>query len=92
MAALFACEAPKQVRKLVLLAPAVSLPEFDEIPPASISIPTIIIQGTQDELIRLPEAREIAVKVFTHLTYRVVEDDHRLHKTAEKLDWKAFLE
>jgi pimeloyl-ACP methyl ester carboxylesterase len=92
MAALFACEAPKQVRKLVLLAPAVSLPEFDEIPPASISIPTIIIQGTQDELIRLPEAREIAEKVFTHLTYRVVEDDHRLHKTAEKLDWKAFLE
>jgi esterase/lipase len=70
----------------------VSLPEFDKIPPASISIPTIIIQGTQDELIRLPEAREIAEKVFTHLTYRVVEDDHRLHKTAEKLDWKAFLE
>jgi pimeloyl-ACP methyl ester carboxylesterase len=92
MAALFAYESPKQVRKLVLLAPAVSLFEFENIPPASISIPTTIIQGTQDELIHLPEARELAEKVFTHLTYLVVDDDHRLHKTAEKLDWKALLD
>ncbi len=91
MAALFAYQAPKQVQKLVLLAPAVSLFEFAEIPPASIDIPTIIIQGTQDELIRLAAARELAEKVFTHLAYIVVEDDHRLHKTAETLDWKSLL-
>jgi pimeloyl-ACP methyl ester carboxylesterase len=92
MAAIFAYEAPKQVRKLVLLAPAVSFFEFVEIPPASIGIPTIIIQGTQDELIRLPVARELAEKVFTHLTYLVVDDDHRLHKTAKEIDWKSLLE
>jgi pimeloyl-ACP methyl ester carboxylesterase len=92
MAALFAYKAPKQVRKLVLLAPAVGLFEFEKIPPASISIPTTIIQGNQDELIHLPEAREIAEKVFRDLTYRVVDDDHRLHKTAETLDWKSLLE
>jgi predicted alpha/beta-hydrolase family hydrolase len=92
MAALFAYEAPKQVRKLVLLAPALSLPGFAKIPPASINIPTIIVQGTLDELIQLPAAQEIAEKVFTHLTYLVVEDDHRLHKTAEALDWKSLLE
>lgn len=92
MAALFAYESPKQVRKLVLLAPALSLPGFAEIPPASINIATFIVQGTMDELIHLPTAREIAEKVFTHLTYLVVEDDHRLHKTAEKLDWKSLLE
>jgi predicted alpha/beta-hydrolase family hydrolase len=92
MAALFAYQAPKQVHKLVLLAPAVSLSEFVKIPPASIGTPTIIIQGTQDELIRLPAARELAEKVFTHLTYMVVDDDHRLHKTAMKIDWKSMLE
>ncbi|HEX7620533.1 MAG TPA: alpha/beta hydrolase [Anaerolineales bacterium] len=92
MAALFANEFPKQVQKLVLLAPALSLTELAEIPPASITIPTIIVQGTMDELIHLPAAQEIAEKVFTHLTYLVVQDDHRLHKTAEKLDWKSLLE
>jgi alpha-beta hydrolase superfamily lysophospholipase len=80
------------VQKLVLLAPALSLPEFAKIPPASITIPTIIVQGTMDELIHLPAAQEIAEKVFTHLTYLVVQDNHRLHKTAEKLDWKSLLE
>jgi predicted alpha/beta-hydrolase family hydrolase len=92
MAALFAHEAPKQVRKLVLLAPAVSLPEFSSIPPASINIPTVIVQGTLDELIHLPAAQKLAIKVFTHLTYLVVEDDHQLHKTASMLDWKSLLE
>lgn len=92
MAALFAYQAPLQVRKLILLAPAVSLIEFVEIPPASIAIPTIIIQGTQDELIRLPAARVLAEKVFTHLTYQVVDDDHRLHRTAKEIDWKSLLE
>ena len=92
MAALFAYKSPRQMQKLILLAPAVSLMAFVKIPPASIDIPTTIVQGTQDELIRLPKARELAEKVFTHLTYMVVEDDHRLHKTAEKLDWKTLIE
>jgi pimeloyl-ACP methyl ester carboxylesterase len=91
MAALFATQAPGQVRKLVLLAPALTLPEFAEIQQASIHIPTIIIQGKQDELIPLQTAREIAEKTFTHLTYLVVDDDHRLHKTAEVLDWESLL-
>jgi alpha-beta hydrolase superfamily lysophospholipase len=92
MAALFSSKHPRQVHKLVLLAPALSLPDFITIPPASIDIPTIIFQGTKDELIHLPVAREAAEKVFTNLTYMVVEDDHRLHKTAETIDWKSLLE
>jgi predicted esterase len=92
MAVLLAYESPKQVSKLVLLAPAVSFPEFLAIPPESIDVPTIIIQGTMDELIQLPTARKFAENVFTRLTYLVVEDDHRLHKTAETLEWKSILE
>ena len=91
MAALFAAQHPGQVRKLVLLAPALILPEFAENLPTSISIPTVIIQGTRDELIPLGLARKLAEKAFTNLTYLVVDDDHRLHKTAEELDWKAML-
>jgi predicted alpha/beta-hydrolase family hydrolase len=91
MAALFVMQAASQVRKLVLLAPALTQPEFAVIPPGSIDIPTVIVQGTLDELISLQVARDLAEKVFVNLTYLTVEDDHRLHKTADGLDWKSLL-
>ncbi len=92
MAAIFAMQHPSQVRKLVLLAPALTLPGFSMILASQISITTIIIQGTQDDFIPLEPTRKIAEKVFTNLTYMVVDDDHRLHRTAQKLDWKKLLE
>jgi pimeloyl-ACP methyl ester carboxylesterase len=92
MAALFATQHPAQIRKLILLAPALILPEFAENLPSAIDVPTVIVQGTRDELITLEASRELAEKVFTNLTYHVVDDDHRLHKTAETLDWAKLLE
>ena len=91
MAALFAMEHPDQVDKLVLLAPALTLPGFTRSLPSSISIPTIIIQGTHDEIVPLGPTRNLAEKIFTSLTYIEVDDDHRLHKTAEELDWEKLL-
>ena len=92
MAALFAMQHPGQVRKLVLLAPALTLPGFTMSLASQIPIPTVIIQGTQDDFIPLEPTRKLAEKVFTDLSYIVVEDDHRLHKTARELDWKKLLE
>ena len=91
MAALFATQHPGQVRKLVLLAPALTLPGFTRSLGSQISAPTIIIQGTRDALIPLEPTQRLAEKVFTELTYIVVDDDHRLHKTAGELDWKKLL-
>jgi pimeloyl-ACP methyl ester carboxylesterase len=91
MAALFATQRPGQVRKLVLLAPALTLPDFAKNLPAPISVLTVVVHGTRDELLPLEAGRELAEKVFMNLTYIVVDDDHRLHKTAEELDWKSLL-
>jgi pimeloyl-ACP methyl ester carboxylesterase len=91
MAALFATQHPDQVCKLVLLAPALTLPGFTRSLASQIAIPTIIIQGTRDDFIPLEPTRKLAEKVFLSLTYIVVDDDHRLHKTAEELDWKKLL-
>ena len=91
MAALFATQHPGQLRKLILLAPALTLPGFTRTLPSQISIPTIIIQGTHDEFIPLEPTRRLAEKVFTNLTYIAVDDDHRLHKTAREVDWKELL-
>lgn len=90
-AALFAAQAPKQVQKLVLLAPALNLAPFEPHRFRQIAIPTVIIHGTRDEIVPLEAVRPIAERVFPHLTYYVVDDDHRLHKTAETLDWKNLL-
>lgn len=92
MAALFTTQAPGQVRKLVLLAPALTLPEFAGHLPDPVPVPTIVVHGTRDELLPLEAGRSLAEKVFTNLTYLVVNDDHRLHKTAEQMDWQTLLE
>ncbi|MGA2488920.1 MAG: alpha/beta fold hydrolase [Anaerolineales bacterium] len=91
MAALFATQHPDQVRKLVLLAPALTLPEFAGHLPNPVTIPKIIVHGRRDDLLPLEAGRSLAEKVFTNLTYIVVDDNHRLHKAAEGLDWKELL-
>ena len=92
MGAIFTCEHPNQVRKLVLLAPALMLPEFASfLDRKPVPVPTTIIHGIQDDVVPLEEVREIASKVFPNLTYHIVEDGHRLHVAADTLDWKKIL-
>ena len=91
MGALFTCQHPRQVRKLVLLAPALTLPEFAAQLPAPVPVPTVVIHGTQDDVVPLEPVRILAQKVFTNLVYHVVEDDHRLLGTAREIDWQALL-
>lgn len=92
MGAIFTCEHPNQVRKLVLLAPALMLPEFASFPDRGpVSVPTTIIHGKQDTVVPLEEVREIAQKVFNDLTYHIVDDDHQLHLATDALDWKMIL-
>ncbi len=90
-AAIFAIQSPNQVRKLVLLAPALALAEFAPYHTARIETPTVIIHGTRDEVVPLALIRPIAERVFSNARYLIVDDDHRLHKTAETLDWKNIL-
>ena len=92
MGTVFTCEHPTQVRKLVLLAPALLREQFAsylELEP--VTVPTIIIHGTEDDVVPLEPVREIAEKLFTFLSYRVVDDGHRLLKAFEELDWEEIL-
>jgi len=91
MATIFTLEHEAQVRKLVLLAPALAQ-EIAPLPKTGpISVPTILIHGTQDTVVPLEPVREIAQRLFSNLTLYTVEDDHRLHKTADELDWNTIL-
>jgi len=93
MGATFTHDHPEQVRKLVLLAPALSLEEFaSRTDLRLVSVPTILIHGRQDDVVPPKPVRAIAARVFTDLIYIPVEDDHRLHKTFEITDWKRILD
>ena len=92
MGAVFTLDHPTQVRKLVLLAPALILPPFaSRTDWRSVSVPTVIIHGAQDDVVPLEPVRKLAQKAFTDLTYYVVDDDHRLHKIIGELDWEKIL-
>ena len=59
--------------------------------PKAVSVPTIIIHGTEDDVVPLEPAREIAQRLFTNLNYFVVDDGHRLQKAVHELNWKTIL-
>jgi pimeloyl-ACP methyl ester carboxylesterase len=91
MGALYTCQNPLKVRKLVLLAPALIWPDFAAQPPPPVDVPTVIYHGSRDELIPLDQVRRLAERVFEDLTFHAVDDDHGLYKTVHELDWDAVL-
>jgi len=91
MGAVFTCRHPEQVRKLVLLAPALMLTEFTSEHFAPVDVPTVLVHGSQDDIVPSQEVLEIVRDVFTNLIYIPVEDGHRLHKAFEELNWEEIL-
>jgi pimeloyl-ACP methyl ester carboxylesterase len=92
MGTVFTCEHPQQVRKLILLAPALLRDQFASfLNLEAVSVPTVIIHGTKDDVVPLQPVRDLAEKLFTNLKYMVVDDGHRLHQTFEELNWEEIL-
>jgi len=93
MGTIFTLDHTTQVRKLILLAPALTLDPLASLSnPQPVSVPTHLIHGTLDTVVPLEPVRAIAQKLFTDLTYITVEDDHRLQKSVHELDWKMILQ
>ena len=92
MGTVFTLDHTTQVRKLILLAPALTLDPLASLSnPQPVSVPTSLIHGTLDTVVPLEPVHVIAQKLFTNLTYYIVEDDHRLQKSVHELDWKTIL-
>jgi dienelactone hydrolase len=91
MGALFTCQRPDQVDKLILLAPALIWPDFALSPPQPVDVPVVVYQGARDEHILPQEVERLARMVFTNLTFHLVDDDHGLFKTVHLLNWQELL-
>jgi pimeloyl-ACP methyl ester carboxylesterase len=90
MGTLFTCQHPEQVKKLILLAPALTWPGFADSLPTSVSVPTVVYHGRGDTVVPLEPVRALCEQIFTDLTFYAVDDDHGLHKTAQNIDWPTL--
>jgi pimeloyl-ACP methyl ester carboxylesterase len=91
MAAVFAGRNREKITKLILLAPA-----LNHLPPAfyqdlHLNFPVVIYHGSQDDVVPPVPVHDLAHKIFTNLTYHLVEDDHSLHQTFFALAWDDLL-
>jgi pimeloyl-ACP methyl ester carboxylesterase len=92
MAAQFAVQNESRVQKMILLAPALNLPEFSFGIKQQLDIPVIIYHGLDDNIVDPYTVKNIAGKVFRQLEYHLVDDDHSLHKTFSSLAWAEILQ
>jgi pimeloyl-ACP methyl ester carboxylesterase len=91
MAALYAFENKDRIKKLILLAPALNLPELNPYRNRKLSLPVYVFHGRNDELIPVGQIQEIAKKAFPDLAFTLLDDDHRLSSTFTSIDWHTLL-
>lgn len=90
MAAQLAIENPDQVKRLILLAPALNFHEY-QIPSRKVECETLVVIG-KDDVVTPPDIVVPAAEAtFSHLQISIVADDHLLHDTYRELDWKSLL-
>lgn len=92
MAVTYAMKNEKRMKKLILLAPALNLSEFQPCLEKSLSIPVIVYHGNEDDVVKPERVRKISEKCFKNREYHLVVDDHPLHKTFPLLHWRKLLE
>jgi len=91
MAELYALRYPNKVELLILLAPLLAIPELNPDKYKTIDIPVIIFHGKNDEIVSMKDSRNRAKKLFKNLQFNVVDDDHLLHSTIAKINWKEII-
>ena len=93
MGTVFTLDHATQVRKLILLAPALTLDPLASLAdPLPVSVPTILIHGTAYDGVPPEPVRNIAQRLFKNLTCIAVDGGHRLQKAVHELDWKNIVD
>jgi pimeloyl-ACP methyl ester carboxylesterase len=91
MAAIYACENEPRVKRVILLAPALHVPDFARFLGKRLNVPVSLFHGRNDDVVPPAAVKALAQKVFENLDYHLVDDDHSLHVTFPLMDWKALI-
>jgi pimeloyl-ACP methyl ester carboxylesterase len=92
MAAVYAFNNEKSLRKLILLAPALDIYEFEPYMGRQLLLPVVIYHGRDDDVVSPSSVQKIARTVFANIEYNLVDDDHSLHRTFSLMNWDDLLE
>jgi pimeloyl-ACP methyl ester carboxylesterase len=92
MAAQYAVENEERVKKLILIAPALTLEEFETDASRPLNVPVIIYHGRKDDVVDPTLVKAIADKTFRNLSHYLVDDDHPLNQVFPTIDWPRLLE
>jgi pimeloyl-ACP methyl ester carboxylesterase len=92
MAAVYAFNNEKSIKKLILLAPALDIYEFEPYLGRRLLLPAVIYHGRDDDVVPPSSVQDIARKLFANLEYYLVDDDHSLHLTFSLMNWDDLLE
>lgn len=92
MAAVYAFNNEKSIKKLILLAPALDINEFEPHLGRQLLLPAVIYHGRDDDVVSPSSVQDIARMVFVNLEYHLVDDDHSLHRTFSLMNWDDLLE
>ena len=91
MGAIFTCQNPQSVNRLILLAPALIWPDFVNSITGQVDVPTVIYHGRSDDVIPFELIKTLAEQVFTNLTFNEVNEGHLLHQTVQTIDWYKLI-
>lgn len=90
MATCYAIGHPEKVTRLILLAPALNFADYE--PPAQLlQIPTLLVIGQHDTITPAAAVIPLAKATFIDLKIDIVDDDHLLHATFDRLKWQHLL-
>lgn len=92
MAAFYTCQHPENVKKLILLAPLLAVPELNPDLYDPISTQVIMYHGKKDSVIAYKSSLKRAKLLFKNLEVNLVDDDHFLHPTVENIAWKDLID
>ena len=91
MATVFACRHPRQIDRLVLLAPALPYLDLEENPLSPIDIPVSLVHGRQDDVVPMEKTLTVARQLFPRLVVQQFDATHDLNPILDQLDWPALL-
>ena len=91
MGSIFSLQNPNKVKLLILLAPFLNTHLLQEDKFKPINIPVIAYHGRNDLIVSAENSKKRAESFFCNLTYNIVDDDHLLHKTVAKIEWKSVI-
>lgn len=91
MAAVYACQHPGRVDKLVLLAPALAFVDLAQTPLPPSETPAVIYHGRQDDVVPMEKTRQVAEQLFPNLEFHVVDATHDLNPLLPAIDWPVLL-